>query len=109
MNNHTKESNFNGRYIMAYGFIDNDKFNDIIVANQELNAFAVYFYNPITTVFELFPFQIVDKTKPDLKLVSVIAMKNNLSLQSMMVVFKESRTAQNIKIKIFKQIEKGKF
>lgn len=33
---------------MAYGFIDNDKFNDFVVINQERNSFSVYFLDNVT-------------------------------------------------------------
>ena len=30
---------------MAFGFIDNDKFNDVVTVNQKQNAFNVYIYD----------------------------------------------------------------
>ena len=59
-NNHTEYSGFRGRHIMAYGFINNDKFNDIVVVSQNRSMFAVYIYNTDTTQFDLFPWHQVD-------------------------------------------------
>ena len=60
-NLHAKlKDNFNGRYVMAYGFIDNDKFNDVVVINQKRNAFAVYFYEEPSTMFTINDMMMVD-------------------------------------------------
>lgn len=63
-NNHTIASGFRGKHVMAYGFIDNDKFNDLVVISQNRSMFAVHIYNPITTLFEVFPWHLVDGSNP---------------------------------------------
>ena len=62
---------------MAYAFIDNDKYSDIVVINQARDSFAVYFYNPRTTLYELYPWHRVDELNPKLIIKNVIVMKNN--------------------------------
>lgn len=31
---------------MTFGFIDNDKYNDLVVTNSEMNALQVHFFKP---------------------------------------------------------------
>ena len=58
-NNHTN-TDFDGRYISAFGFIDNDKYNDIVVLNEQRNSFAVYFFDNNVKEFIKYPMTLVD-------------------------------------------------
>ena len=40
-----------GQKIMAFGFVDNDKFNDIVVTNSEMNTIQVHFFDNTDSLY----------------------------------------------------------
>lgn len=71
---------FQGQKIMTFGFVDNDKFNDIVVTNTEMNMIQVLFFdNSVSSYIPSASFK-VDEGSPNAIICSIIITKDNLLL-----------------------------
>lgn len=90
-----------GRYVMGYGYIDDDKMVDVVIVNQKRTKFAVYYYDDKATTLGLTEYISVDSSKPDLEITSILVLKDSSDFQSLMVIYKETKDQVNTRIKLY--------
>ena len=96
-----KDSNVKGSKIMTFGFINNDKYNDLVTTDHHQQSLSVHFFDstiwkystPIT--FE------VDKLAKDMVIVNVMIGKDRLDYQSLIVSYFKNKEDTHLTIKVF--------
>jgi hypothetical protein len=94
-------SNQNGAKIMAFGFINNDKYNDLVTTDHHQQKLSIHFFNHNTWKYDDPITFNVDKAAKDMIITNVMIGKDKLDFQSLIVSYYKNKEDKHLTIKAF--------
>ena len=99
--------NLDGAKIMTFGFINNDKFNDLVTTDQNQQSLSVHFFDSDTWKYHPTINFTVDPDAKDMVIVSVMIGKDKLDYQSLIVSYYKNKEDTHLTLKIFRYTSKA--
>jgi len=97
-----KDTNIKGAKIMTFGFINNDKYNDLVTTDHNQQTISVHFFDSSTWKYQDAIIFSVDKEAHDMVITNVVIGKDRLDYQSLIVSYFKEQGDTHLTVKIFK-------
>lgn len=94
---------------MTIGDVDSDGYADLITVNAQEDSFQVHFFDPVARTFVPGTSPVYMDGGQEPKIANIVVSRNMEVEQSLYVIFYKDSGKDDTFLRVFKQIERGKF